>query len=41
MIEKINPLIPIDAESNNVNSNGENVLAIILKLYHLFFLENC
>ena len=26
-------------ESNNVNSNGENVQAINLKLFHFFFFE--
>ena len=27
--------------SNNVNSNDENVVAINLKLFYFFFLENC
>ena len=31
----------IDMEFNDVNSNGENVVAINLKLLHFFFLENC
>ena len=26
-------------ESKNINSNGENVVAIDLKLFHLFFFE--
>ena len=31
----------VDTKSNNVNSNGENVVAINLKLFHFFFVENC
>ena len=29
----------VDTRSNNVNSNGENVVAINLKLFHFFFLK--
>ena len=28
-------------ETNNVNPDGENVVAINIKLFHGFFLENC
>ena len=28
------------ATFNNVNPNGENIIAINLKLFHIFFLEN-
>ena len=30
-----------EMESNNTYSNGENVATINLKLFHLFFFENC
>ena len=29
----------VDIKSNNVNSNGENIIAINLKNLHFFFLE--
>ena len=31
----------VNMESNNVNLNYENIVAIILKLFHFSFLENC
>ena len=31
----------VDVKSNNVNPNGENIIAINLKVFHFFFLENC
>ena len=31
----------VDTRSNNVNPNGENVVAINLKLFQFFFLKNC
>ena len=31
----------VNVNFNTINHNGENIIAINLKLFHLFFLENC
>ena len=41
MIKKTNSLIMLNMESNYLNPNGENIVAINLKIFHIFALENC
>ena len=41
MMEKTNILTMLTKKSNNVNSNGEHVVAINPKLFSISFFKNC